>query len=92
MLPPERTVTTGPSSGGPSPAARSSRYAVAAAPAGSTTSLARSSRKSAARDRLASLTVTTSSTRSRTIGKVTSPGNPTAMPSAIVAIRAALTG
>ena len=59
--------------------------ATAAAPAGSTTSLARSRQCSSARDSASSSTVTTSSTRSRTSGNVTSPGRPTAMPSAIVA-------
>ena len=82
MLPPESTATVGVEKRPGS----SRMAATAAAPAGSTTSLARSSVASTARDSDASETVMISSTRSRTAANVTSPGRPTAMPSAIVLI------
>ena len=83
MLPPESTTTTG----GSNARGSSSSAATPAAPAGSTTSFARSRQSSRARDSDSSETVTTSSTRSRTSANGTSPGRPTAMPSAIVVIR-----
>jgi hypothetical protein len=54
------------------------------APAGSTTCLPRSSSISSAREMSSSVTVTTSSTSLLTWANVMSPGQPTAMPSAIV--------
>ena len=83
MLPPESTATTG---GSHRPGSASSA-AMPAAPAGSTTSLARSRQNSSAREIAASETVTTSSTTSWTSANGSSPGPPTAIPSAIVAIR-----
>src|ERR687894_549852 len=74
MLPPETTATTG----GGNAAGSASTAATAAAPAGSTTSLARSRQKSRPRERSSSLTVRTSSTRSRTWANVCSPGAPPA--------------
>ena len=88
MLPPESTATAGVSKC----VGVSSRAATAAAPAGSTTILARSTRASSARDSDSSETVTISSTWSRTAAKVMSPGRPTAMPSAIVVIDVSGTG
>ena len=66
--------------------------ATAAAPAGSTTIFARSTRASRARDSDSSETVRISSQWSRTAAKVMSPGHPTAMPSAIVVIDVSGTG
>ena len=80
MLPPESTATAGVSNA----VGLSRSAATAAAPAGSTTILARSISASSARDSDSSETVTISSTWSRTAAKVMSPGRPTAMPSAIV--------
>ena len=54
------------------------------APAGSTTSLERSSKNTSARANASSDTVTTSSTSSRMISNGICPGRPTAMPSAMV--------
>jgi hypothetical protein len=88
MLPPDSTTTTG----GSKARGSSITAASAAAPAGSTTSLARSSASSSARDSASSSTMTTSSTRSRTSANGRSPGQPTAMPSAIVVISASGTG
>ncbi len=83
MLPPERIATTVP---GPSAGTRPARIAATpTAPAGSTTSLARSSSTRRARAMSSSVTVTTASTASRTISKLRMPGLLTAMPSAIVA-------
>ena len=88
MLPPDSTATAGVSK----PPGLSSSAATAAAPAGSTTCLARSTSASRARDSDSSETVTISSTWSRTAAKVMSPGRPTAMPSAIVLIDSSGTG
>ncbi len=60
--------------------------ATAAAPAGSTSIFARSSRNSSARDSASSSTVRMSSTSALTWSNVRSPGRPTAIPSAIVRI------
>ncbi len=80
-LPPESTATTGPSK----VSGAASSAATGLAPAGSTTSLARSRQSSSAADNWSSLTVRTSSTSSPTIPNGTTPGRPTLMPSAIVA-------
>ena len=88
MLPPESTATTGV----PKCCGWSSTAATAAAPAGSTTSLARSTRASTARDSESSETVSISSTWSRTAANGRSPGRPTAMPSAIVFIEGSCCG
>ncbi len=80
MFPPESTTTV-------LPVAETAPWMIAAtpaAPAGSTTSFARSRRMTSARAISSSLTVTTSSTNSATSGNVMSPGRATAMPSAIV--------
>src|SRR3954454_5899335 len=82
MLPPERTATIGVSKR----RGWSVTAATAAAPAGSTTCLARSISMSRAWDSDSSFTVTTSSTSWRTVANGTSPGRPTAMPSAMVVI------
>jgi hypothetical protein len=87
-LPPERTPTTGASNA----CGFSITAATAATPAGSTTSFARSSSISSARDNASSETVTTSSTSASTWRNVISPGMPTAMPSAIVAMVSSGTG
>ena len=88
MLPPEMTATTG----GANAAGSASTAATAATPAGSTTSLARSRQKSSARERSSSVTVRTSSTRPRTWANVRSPGEATAIPSAIVDMLGSATG
>ncbi|MNW56829.1 hypothetical protein D3C74_345750 [compost metagenome] len=80
MFPPDRITTTGPSH----PVGSASSAATPAAPAGSTTSLARSVIISSARDSSSSVTVRTSEPSSDTIENGTGPGVPTAMPSAMV--------
>ena len=80
MLPPETIATTG----GGNAAGSASTAATAATPAGSTTSLARSRQNSSARERSSSVTVRTSSTSWAQWARVSSPGEATAMPSAIV--------
>ena len=87
-MPPDSTATVGvPNSCGWSMIA-----ATAAAPEGSTTSLARSRSSTSARDIDSSETVMTSSTCSWIAAKGTSPGHATAMPSAIVVIFSSATG
>ena len=88
MLPPESTATTGAVTS----TAPASSAATPTAPAGSTTCLPRSSSISSAREMSSSETVTTSSTSLRTWVKVSSPGRPTAIPSAIVANEGRRTG
>ncbi|MCY1376494.1 hypothetical protein D9M69_639860 [compost metagenome] len=80
MFPPESTTAVVPGFS----ILPSMRAATPTAPAGSTTILARSSRKIRARARESSLTVTTSSTSSRMMLNGSWPGRPTAMPSAMV--------
>ena len=87
-LPPESTATTGVGNR----RGCSSSAATAAAPAGSTSSFARSRQYSSARDSASSSTVTISSTSAFTCGNVTSPGRPTAIPSARVRIAGSGTG
>ena len=88
MLPPLSTTTAGVSKR----VGSSSMAATPAAPAGSTTCLARSAIDSTARDSESSETVTMSSTNSCTASKVTWPGQPTAMPSAMVRMCSRATG
>ncbi len=80
MLPPDSTTAIG----GVSFSGRSSRAATPAAPAGSTTCLARSRHSSRARDRLSSDTVSTSAPSSHSMLRASSPGRATAIPSAMV--------
>ena len=80
MFPPERTATTGPLP----PTRSASSAATGAAPAPSTTSFVRSSRRTIAWLISSSLTTTMSSSTSRRIDEVSSPGCLTAIPSAIV--------
>ena len=88
MLPPDSTATTG----GLNSRGSAMIAATVAAPAGSTTSFARSSSSSIARLSWFSDTVTTSSTSSRMCAKVSAVGSPTAMPSARVDIWCSRTG
>ena len=91
MLPPESTAHTGPVS--PSSSGEQViKAATAATPAGSTMSLARSRHSRSALDSASSLTVTTASTWAATSANGTSPGQPTAIPSAIVDIDAKAVG
>ena len=82
MLPPESTTTTG----GTKSRGCSSRAATPAAPASSTTCLARSRQSSSPRDRLSSETVTTRAAWPERMPNGMSPGRLTAMPSAMVGL------
>ena len=80
-LPPERMTPTRRPAASTRPASRAAR---AEAPLGSRTSLSRSKAKRMASTISASDTVSTAATRSRTTGKVRSPGMSSCWPSAIV--------
>ena len=88
MFPPDKLATTGPSKESGS----SKIAATAAMPPASTCSLLRSKVTRSARASEASLTVRISSTCSWIILNGTTPGLPTAIPSAIVAIRGNICG
>ena len=81
MLPPDRTTSAGPS---PPPALPASSAAIPTAPAPSTTSFDRSSRRTIASVISSSATWTMSSSSESSIPIVSSPGYLTKMPSAIV--------
>ena len=87
-MPPESTATTGVANA----FGWSSTAATAAAPAGSTTIFARSSSITSAREMESSETVTMSSTYFWIEANGTSPGQATAMPSAIVVICSTASG
>ncbi len=96
MFPPDSTTTTGPSTGSAAPASTAAvperSAATPVAPAGSTSSFARSATMSRDREISSSVTVRTSTPCCARIPNGTAPGVPTAMPSAIVAASRAVVG